>query len=110
MRKIYFDNAATTQVRKEVVDKVAEVLSTEFGNPSSTHSVGRSSKSILENCRKEIAAHFKVTAAEIIFTSGGTEADNLIIGMGVHNYSVNDSLKIILNDYFSNKYGLTRYR
>ena len=59
MRKIYFDNAATTQVRKEVVDKVAEILSTEFGNPSSTHSFGRSSKSILENCRKEIAAHLK---------------------------------------------------
>ena len=88
MRKIYFDNAATTQVRKEVVDKVAEVLSTEFGNPSSTHSVGRSSKSILENCRKEIAAHFKVTAAEIIFTSGGTEADNLIINSCVRDLKV----------------------
>ena len=88
MRKIYFDNAATTQVRKEVVDKVAEVLSTEFGNPSSTHSVGRSSKSILENCRKEIAAHFKVTAAEIIFTSGGTEADNLIINSCVRDLKI----------------------
>ncbi len=88
MRKIYFDNAATTQVRKEVVDKVAEILSTEFGNPSSTHSVGRSSKSILENCRKEIAAHFKVTAAEIIFTSGGTEADNLIINSCVRDLKV----------------------
>ena len=88
MRKIYFDNAATTQVRKEVVDKVAEILSTEFGNPSSTHSFGRSSKSILENCRKEIAAHFKVTAAEIIFTSGGTEADNLIINSCVRDLKV----------------------
>ena len=88
MRKIYFDNAATTQVRKEVVHKIAEILSTEFGNPSSTHSIGRSSKSILENCRKEIAAHFKVSPAEIIFTSGGTEADNLIINSCVRDLKV----------------------
>ncbi len=88
MEKVYFDNAATTQVREEVVLKVSEVLKTEFGNPSSTHSYGRSSKSILENCRKEIAAHFKVTAAEIIFTSGGTEADNLIINSCVRDLKV----------------------
>ena len=79
MKNIYFDNAATTKVREEVVARVAEVLANEFGNPSSTHSFGRSSKSVLENSRKEIAAHFKVSAAEIIFTSGGTEADNLIL-------------------------------
>ncbi len=88
MEKVYFDNAATTQVREEVVFKVSEVLKNEFGNPSSTHSYGRSSKSILENCRKEIAAHFNVSAAEIIFTSGGTEADNLIINSCVRDLKV----------------------
>lgn len=79
MKKVYFDNAATTQLRKEVVHAMVNVLNTEYGNPSSTHSYGRSSKSLLENCRKEIAKLFNVTAAEIIFTSGGTEADNLIL-------------------------------
>lgn len=88
MKKVYFDNAATTQVRDEVVLKVSEVLKAEYGNPSSTHSVGRSSKSILENCRKEIASHFNVSAAEIIFTSGGTEADNLIINSCVSDLQV----------------------
>ena len=88
MKNIYFDNAATTKVREEVVARVAEVLASEFGNPSSTHSFGRSSKSVLENCRKEIAAHFKVSAAEIIFTSGGTEADNLILNSCVRDLKV----------------------
>ncbi len=88
MKKVYFDNAATTQVRDEVVLRVSEVLTNEFGNPSSTHSFGRSSKSVLETCRKEIAAHFKVSAAEIIFTSGGTEADNLILNSCVRDLKV----------------------
>jgi cysteine desulfurase len=79
MKKVYFDNAATTQLRKEVISAMVNVLNTEYGNPSSTHSYGRSSKSLLENCRKEIAKLFNVNAAEIIFTSGGTEADNLIL-------------------------------
>ncbi len=79
MKKVYFDNAATTQLRKEVIHAMVNVLNTEYGNPSSTHSYGRSSKSLLENCRKEIAKLFNINAAEIIFTSGGTEADNLIL-------------------------------
>ncbi|MFK5981903.1 MAG: cysteine desulfurase family protein [Flavobacteriaceae bacterium] len=88
MKKVYFDNAATTQVRDEVVLRMSEVLTNEYGNPSSTHSFGRSSKSVLETCRKEIAAHFKVSAAEIIFTSGGTEADNLILNSCVRDLKV----------------------
>jgi len=79
MKKVYFDSAATTQLRSEVIRCITETLQTEYGNPSSTHSYGRSSKSLLENARKEIASMFNVTAAEIIFTSGGTEADNLIL-------------------------------
>lgn len=88
MKKIYFDNAATTQVRSEVISRVSEVLKSDYGNPSSTHSFGRSAKSLLENCRKEIAAHFKVSAAEIIFTSGGTEVDNLIINSCVRDLNI----------------------
>lgn len=88
MRKVYFDNAATTQIRDEVIHCIAETLKNEYGNPSSTHSYGRSSKSLIENARKEIAGYLNVSAAEIIFTSGGTEADNLIINSCVRDLGV----------------------
>jgi cysteine desulfurase len=88
MKKIYFDSAATTKLRSEVINCMANVLKTEFGNASSTHSYGRSSKSLLETSRKEIAKHFNVSAAEIIFTSGGTEADNLVLYSCVRDLGV----------------------
>jgi cysteine desulfurase len=88
MKKVYFDSAATTQLRSEVIRCISEVLKTEYGNPSSTHAYGRSAKSLLENARKEIAKYLNVTAAEIIFTSGGTEADNLILNSCVRDLGV----------------------
>lgn len=88
MKKVYFDNAATTQIRSEVITCMSEVLKTEFGNPSSTHSYGRSSKSLLENARKEIAELLNASAQEIIFTSGGTEANNLILSSCVRDLGV----------------------
>ena len=89
MDHIYLDNAATTCVRKEVSDKMASVLTSYYGNPSSTHSFGRSSKSILEKCRKNIASFFSVKPSEIIFTSGGTEADNLVLRSAVLDLKIN---------------------
>ncbi|NNK83815.1 MAG: cysteine desulfurase [Flavobacteriaceae bacterium] len=88
VKPIYFDNAATTAVREEVVEKMSEVLKTNFGNASSSHSFGRSSKSIIEQCRKNIASHFNVTAGEIVFTSGGTEADNLVLRSAARDLGV----------------------
>ena len=88
MKKVYFDSAATTQLRDDVITCITEVLKTEYGNPSSTHSYGRSSKSLLENARKEIAKLLNVSASEIIFTSGGTEADNLILCSAVRDLGV----------------------
>lgn len=88
MDNIYLDSAATTQMRKEVIDKVHEVMQDTFGNPSSTHAFGRSSKAILENARKIIAGYLNVQASEIIFTSGGTEADNLILNSVVRDLGV----------------------
>ena len=88
MRNVYFDNAATTQLRDEVIRCITETLKSEYGNPSSTHSYGRSSKSLLENARKEIAGYLNVSASEIIFTSGGTEADNLIINSCIRDMAV----------------------
>lgn len=88
MKKVYFDNAATTQLRSEVITCITEVLKTEYGNPSSTHSYGRSAKSLLENARKEIARFLNVSSSEIIFTSGGTEADNLVLVSAVRDLGV----------------------
>jgi cysteine desulfurase len=64
------------------------VIKNEYGNPSSTHSYGRSSKSIVETSRKEIAALLNVSSSEIIFTSGGTEGDNMILRNCVKNLNV----------------------
>mgnify|MGYP000500895140 FL=1 len=55
MKKIYLDNAATTPLRHEVIAEMTQVLQNDFGNPSSTHSFGRSAKNILESSRKSIA-------------------------------------------------------
>jgi len=88
MNPIYLDNAATTQIRDEVISKMSEVLKSSYGNASSTHAFGRSSKSIIESCRKRIAAHINALPSEIIFTSGGTEADNLALRSSVKDLKV----------------------
>lgn len=88
MRSIYFDSAATTQLRPEVAERMYEVLRDIPGNPSSTHAFGRTAKSLIEGARKSIAAHLNVSAGEIIFTSGGTEADNLAITCAVRDLGV----------------------
>lgn len=88
MKNVYFDSAATTVMREEVIVKMTAVMRENYGNPSSTHSFGRSAKSIIENTRKTIAKQFNVSASEIIFTSGGTEADNLVLRSAVRDLGV----------------------
>ena len=88
MKRVYFDNAATTPLRKEVVEVMAKVLKDTFGNPSSSHAFGRSAKAILESCRKQIASFFNVSTSEIVFTSGGTETNNLVLQSAVNNLDV----------------------
>ena len=88
MDSIYLDNAATTPVLPEVVDKMKEVLSASFGNPSSIHSQGRTAKSLIENTRKSIAKELGALPSEIIFTSGGTEGDNMILQGAVRGLGV----------------------
>ena len=90
MNQFYFDSAATTQMREAVIFKMTAVMSSTYGNPSSTHSFGRSSKSLIEQARKNIANHFNVSASEIVFTSGGTEADNLALRSAVRDCSVTE--------------------
>jgi len=88
MKSVYFDNAATTPMRAEVIDVVFEIMKNNFGNPSSSHSFGRSSKVLVEKSRKTIASYLNVSASEIIFTSGGTEADNLVLNSVVKDLDV----------------------
>jgi cysteine desulfurase len=88
MKKVYLDNASTTQLRPEVIVAMTKVLTEDFGNPSSTHSFGRNAKSILELSRKSIAKSLNASASEIIFTSCGTEANNWILRSVVRDLKV----------------------
>jgi cysteine desulfurase len=88
MKTVYLDNAATTQIDEEVIEVIHSSMKENFGNPSSIHQIGRKAKSAVETARKKIAKHFNVTASEIIFTAGGTEADNLILQNAVLNLGV----------------------
>ncbi|MBT8182721.1 MAG: cysteine desulfurase [Eudoraea sp.] len=88
MQKIYFDNAATTRVREEVIAKMQDALASCYGNPSSTHGFGRSAKTEIEQARKTIAKYLNAHPSEIIFTSGGTEADNMILRSAVRDLGV----------------------
>ncbi|WP_350287447.1 cysteine desulfurase family protein [uncultured Croceitalea sp.] len=88
MEKVYLDNAATTQVRDGVIAKMQDALGTFYGNPSSTHSFGRSAKTTIEKARKTIAKYLNAHPSEIVFTSGGTEADNMILRCAVRDRGV----------------------
>lgn len=86
--RVYLDNAATTPIAPEVVEAMIPVLREEFGNPSSTHYYGRKTKALLETSRRSIAAHLNCSPSELIFTSGGTEADNMALNTAVYQLKV----------------------
>lgn len=79
MQRIYLDNAATTPMHPEVIEEMTDCMRNIFGNPSSTHVFGREGKAKMELSRKKIAETLGVMPSEIIFTSCGTESNNLII-------------------------------
>ena len=88
MKNIYFDNAATTPIDSRVVDAMIPILSENFGNPSSIHSNGRIARSVIEKSRKQVASFFNSNPSEFFFTSGGTEADNMILRCCVEDLGV----------------------
>lgn len=79
MKKAYLDNASTTALRPEVIQEITNILAENYGNPSSTHSFGRSAKVLVETSRKTIASLINAEAREILFTSCGTEGNNWIL-------------------------------
>ena len=88
MRHVYLDNAATTPLRDEVISAMQDALAECFGNPSSTHAFGRKAKTGIEKARKNIASRLGAKPGEIIFTSGGTEADNMILRCAVRDLGI----------------------
>ncbi len=79
MEPVYFDHAATTPVRPEVLEAMLPFLNTSWGNPSSPHRFGRAARAGLEQAKREVAEALRVEPHQVIFTSGGTEADNLAV-------------------------------
>lgn len=88
MERIYLDNAATTCLAPEVLDAMMPYLSNNYGNPSSTHAHGRQAKAGIVASRKKIAELLNCQPNEIVFTSGGTEADNMAIRCAVRDLGV----------------------
>ncbi len=88
MRRVYLDNSATTPVLAEVLEAMQPYFGERFGNASSIHHHGQETRAAVENARESVAALLGCRAAEVVFTSGGTEADNLaifgIVGEGEH--------------------------
>src|ERR1700741_1609552 len=90
--KIYLDNAATTRLDPEVLTAMLPYFNEEFGNPSSIHSFGRKTRSSIETARKNVAKLLNVTPAEIFFTSGGTEADNMAICQSIDTLGIRHAI------------------
>lgn len=86
--RVYLDNAATTPIAPEVFEAMIPFLKNEFGNPSSTHSFGRQAKGTIETSRRKVAGLIKAKPSEIIFTSGGTEADNMAFSIAINDLGV----------------------
>ncbi len=74
--KIYADNAATTRMSRTAIDAMIPYMENVYGNPSSLYSIGQEAKEALEQAREEVAAVINADPREILFTSGGSEADN----------------------------------
>jgi cysteine desulfurase len=86
--RVYLDNAATTPLDNEVFEAMKPFMLEEFGNPSSTHAHGRKVRAAIESARKQVATLMNCTPGEIIFTSGGTEADNAILRGALETFAI----------------------
>lgn len=92
MNRIYLDNAATTAIDKDVLEVMKNTMEFQFGNPSSIHAHGREVRTIIENARKSVAKLLNASPAEIFFTSGGTEADNMAINCAINDYGITHAI------------------
>ncbi|MFN3875245.1 MAG: cysteine desulfurase family protein, partial [Flavobacteriales bacterium] len=86
--RIYLDNAATTPLAPEVFEAMVPYLKEHFGNPSAIHAYGRITRAAVERARRTVAKLLNCAPGEIVFTSGGTEADNMVLQCGVRDLGV----------------------
>ena len=87
-KRIYLDNNATTKVAEAVRDAMLPYLGDVHGNPSSIHGAGRDAKEAVENARRSLAKLLNTKARRIVFTGGGSEADNLAIPISVNSWKI----------------------
>lgn len=90
--KVYFDSAATTAMDPEVIEEMNLYMREDYGNPSSTHSFGRRTRAAIDMARKRVASQVNAEPGEIIFTSGGTEADNMAILCSVNDLGITHAI------------------
>ena len=90
--RVYLDNAATTQIAPEVIDYMAELMRSDYANPSSIHHGGRKSRILVENSRKKVSNYLNTSPGNIFFTSGGTEADNMAIRRGILDNNISHAI------------------
>lgn len=90
--RVYLDNAATTPMDPAVADEMYFYMKEDFGNPSSTHAYGRKTRAAVDLARKRVAQHFNAEPSEIIFTSGGTEADNMAIKCSIEDFGIKHAI------------------
>jgi cysteine desulfurase len=113
MQRIYLDNAATTPMYPEVIQWMSDIMTEEFGNPSSIHFHGRKAKAIVENARKSVAKILQCSIGEIFFSGSATEANNTILkgaaeSLGVRRFVVSPTEHpCVLNSlsYLQKKHG-----
>lgn len=97
--RVYLDNAATTPLDPEVFEAMKPFMLEDFGNPSSTHAHGRKVRAAIESARKKIAELLNCTPGEIIFTSGGTEADNTLIRCSIDTYHLQHAISTTIEHH-----------
>ncbi len=90
--RVYFDNAATTPLDKEVLEAMTPMMLEHYGNPSSIHSHGREARAAIEKARKTVATLLNASPSEIFFTSGGTEADNTALRCGIESLQLTHAI------------------
>lgn len=99
MQKIYLDNAATTPLDPLVLDAMLPYISGFWGNPSSIHAHGRETRAAIEKARKTIAQLLHTSPAQIFFTSGGTEADNMALKGAVESYHIKHAISTAIEHH-----------
>lgn len=98
---VYFDNAATTKIRPEVLEAMLPFLTDDYGNPGTMYAAGRKARGAVEHAREQVAAMFHCSPSQVIFTSGGSEGNNMVLrefNCGIVSTTEHDSVLRMAED------------